>query len=276
MRNVKALDALRLFRQIQRILQCLANCLRRRLQNSESLFERMLRVALHEIEESPLGPALRRKDFQFVSCTLRQSGLQQFPIVKVRRYVNRFGQIIRLQVKLLQKRRHKLLRVKLFQLFPVEFAAIHHTPAAQVKKVGSNERRFGVISKYVRVISLCRGNALAFFNVFQRPQQIAVGGRVFEQLLLRRCGHPLFETLDQIVPAPFKKHAHIARGFRIAFVRRQSGHARPKAPLDVVLQASPRVAVRQIHRAGRNQEPLVNKMQNAACQARWKIRTEID
>ena len=129
-----------------------------------------------------------------------------------------------------------------------------------MKKISSNERWFGVIGKNVGVISLCRGDALAFFNVFQCPQQVAVSGRLFEQLLLRRCRHPLFETLDQIVSAPFKKQPHIARGFRVAFVRREPGYARPKAPLDVILQARPRMVARQIDRAGRNQEPLVNKM----------------
>ena len=196
MRNVKALDAPRLFRQIERILQRLANRFRRRLQNTESLFEGMLRVALHEIEESPLGPALRREDFHFVSRALRQRRFQQLAIFKIRRDVNRFRQIFRFQIELLQKRRHELLRIKLFQFFPIKFAAIHHTPAAQVEKVRSDERWFGVISKNVGVISLRCGNALPFFDVFQGAQQIAVSGRLFEQLLLRRYRHPLFETLD--------------------------------------------------------------------------------
>jgi len=85
-----------------------------------------------------------------------------------------------------------------------------------------------------------------------------------------------FQTLDQIVPAPFQKQPHIARRFRIAFVRRQPGYARPQTPLDVVLQARPRVAARQIHRAGRNEEALVHEMQNPARQARRKVRAKVD
>src|SRR5205814_8586930 len=67
-RNVEALDAPRLFREVERILQRFANRFRRRRQNPESLFERMFRVALHEIQESPLGSALRREDLHFVSA----------------------------------------------------------------------------------------------------------------------------------------------------------------------------------------------------------------
>jgi len=43
-----------------------------------------------------------------------------------------------------------------------------------VEKVGSDERRLGVISENVGVISLRCGNALSLFNILQRPQQIAV------------------------------------------------------------------------------------------------------
>ena len=76
--------------------------------------------------------------------------------------------------------------------------------------------------------------------------------------------------------APFEKQAHIARGFRVALVSRQTGHARTKTALDVVLQARPRVAARQINRAGRHEEPLVNKMQNPSRQTRRKVGAEIE
>src|SRR5260370_40219993 len=114
----------------------------------------MFCIALHEIEKSPLRPALRRKDFHFVSRAFRQRRLQQIAILEIRRNVNRFRQILRLQVKLLQKRRHKLLRIKLLEFFPIEFPAIHYTPAAQVEKVRTNQRRLGLTSKNLASISM--------------------------------------------------------------------------------------------------------------------------
>ena len=93
----------------------------------------MLCIVLHEIEESALAAALRRDDFNLVARAFRQCLLQKFAILKIRRDVNRFRQILRLQIELLQERRHELLRIKLFQLFPVEFAAIDDAASAQVE-----------------------------------------------------------------------------------------------------------------------------------------------
>jgi len=61
MRNVKALDASRLLRQIERILQRLANSLSTlasRHRNPAVSKECPSPLALTEVEESPLGPAL--------------------------------------------------------------------------------------------------------------------------------------------------------------------------------------------------------------------------
>src|SRR5260370_30791128 len=108
MGNIEALDALRLFRKIEGILQGLTNRFRSRLQDAEALFEGMLCVVLNEIEESALGSALRREDFYFVPGALRQRGFDQFAIFEVRGDVNRFRQIFRFQIKLVQKRRNEL------------------------------------------------------------------------------------------------------------------------------------------------------------------------
>src|SRR5205814_3810482 len=69
---------------------------------------------------------------------------------------------------------------------------------------------------------------------------------------------------------------HVACGFGIALVRSEAGYARPETALDVILQARARVGARQIHAAGRNEKPLVDKVQNAASQARGKIGAEVE
>src|SRR5260370_8065452 len=142
-------------------------------------------------------------------------------------------------IQLLQKRRYKLLRIKFFQLFPIELAPIHHAPAAQVEKVGSDERRLGVISENVGVISLRGGNALPFFDVLQRPQQIAVSRRLFEQFLLRGCRHAPFQTLDQIVPTSLQNQPHVSRRFRIAIVSLYPVYPSPHPPFHLFLPPSP-------------------------------------
>ena len=94
----------------------------------------MLRVVFHQVEKRPLAAALRREDFHFVARALRQHLFQQLAVLKIHRDVNRFRQIFRFQVKLLQQRGNELLRIELFQLFPIKFAAVHHAPTTQMEK----------------------------------------------------------------------------------------------------------------------------------------------
>src|SRR5260370_38123053 len=113
----------------------------------------MLGVAFHEVEEGALGAALRREDFDFVASAFGKSLFEQFTVVKIRGDVNRFRQILRFQIELLQKRGHELPGIKLFQFLPVKFATIDDAPAAQMKKVGGNESRFRVVGKNVGIVS---------------------------------------------------------------------------------------------------------------------------
>ena len=77
------------------------------------------------------------------------------------------------------------------------------------------------------------------------------------------------------MPPPFEQHLYIVRRFRVAFLGRQPSHTRTEAPVNVELQARPRMRAGQIHGAGRNQESFVNKMQNPPRQACREIGAKI-
>src|SRR5579864_6056631 len=152
----------------------------------------MFGVAFHEVEESALASALRGKDFDSVLSAFGERLFQQSAVFKINGNVNGLRQIFGFKVKLLQKRRNKFVRIELLEVLPVEFAPVDHAAATQVKKIGGNERRLGVIGEHVGIVTLCRGDALTLLDIFQGAQQIAVGGGLLEELLLGRGAHALF------------------------------------------------------------------------------------
>ena len=176
-----------------------------------------------------------------------------------------FGQIFRVEIQLLQERRHKFLRIEFFKFFPIKFAAIDDAATAQVKEIRGDERRLGVVGEDVGVVALSGGNALALFDVFERAEKIAIGGGLFEEFLLGGGSHAFFEALDQVVALAFQKEPSVAHGFRVALVGGQSGDAGTKAALDVVLQTGTRVIAREIDVAG--SEPGSVCGRNAGCGA---------
>src|SRR5690242_21144292 len=145
-----------------------------------------------------------------------------------------------------------------------------------MEKIRGYQRRLCVVSENVGVIALRGGNALALCDVFERAEQVAIGGGLFVQLFVSSRSHALFETVHQIVAATFEKHARIAGGFGIALVGGEAGDARAEAALDVILQAGARMATRQVHVARRHHEALVNEVENAAGKTCWEIRPEIE
>ena len=158
--------------------------------------------------------ALRRENFYAMASTFGQHFFQQFPIFKFRGNVNHFREIVGFEIKLLQQRRDEFLRIKFVQIFPVKFAAVHHAAAAQVKEVCGDERRFGVIGKHVGVVALGCGDALAFFDVFERAEQVAIRRSLLVHFFFGGSRHSFFQALDQIVPAAFEQESHIARRLR--------------------------------------------------------------
>ncbi len=109
-------------------------------------------------------------------CALGEKFFEQFPVFKFFGDVNSFRKIFGFEVKLFQKSGNKFRWMKFFEIFPIELAAIDDAASTQVEEIRSDERRLGVVSEDVGVVTLGGGDALALFDVFERAEEIAIGG----------------------------------------------------------------------------------------------------
>ena len=135
----------------------------------------------------------------------------------------------------------KFAGIELFQVFPVEIAAVDDAAAAQVKEIHGDLGRLGIPGQHVGVFAFGGGHLLALFDLFERAQQVAVARGLLVALLLGGLRHALAQAGDQIVAAAFEKRARVARGFGVAFVGGQSPATHgPQAAVNVVLQAGTR------------------------------------
>ena len=165
---------------------------------------------------------------------------------------------------------------KFVELFPEEFAAIDDAAAAEVEKIGGDERGFGVVGEDVGVVALGGGDALALFDVFERAEEVAIGGGLFEEFLFGGGGHALFEAFDQVAALAVEKKADVADGFGVLLVGGEACDARAVAALNVVLEAGARVIAREIDVAAGDHEALVDEGEDAAREIRGKIRAEVE
>ncbi len=179
----------------------------------------MLGVIFRQIQKRALAAPLRRKNLHLVSRALAQQFSQQRVILEVNGHVNHLRQVLGVKIKLFQKRWHKFVWIELLQVFPVKFAAVHHAPRTQVKKIRRNQGRLSVISQHIRIVALRRRNPLPLLNIVQRAQQVAVRSRLLKTLAFRRGQHALLDALHQVLPPAFQKHPRVAHRLRIAGIR---------------------------------------------------------
>ena len=128
----------------------------------------------------------------------------------------------------------------------------------------------------VGVVTLCRGDALALFDVFESAKKVAIGGGLFELFFFSGGHHALFEAFHEVVPAAFEKEPDVAGSFAVALIGGETVDARAETTMNVILQTGTRMAAREIDRAARNEESLVNKMENAAGKSGGKIGAKIE
>ena len=128
----------------------------------------------------------------------------------------------------------------------------------------------------VGVVTLCGGDALALFDVFESAKKVAIGGGLFELFFFGGGRHAGFEAFHQVVAAAFEKQADIAGGFGVALVRGEPGDARTEAAMNVILQTGARMAAREIDSTARHKKPFVNEMEYAAREACREIGAEIE
>src|SRR5579871_3088179 len=127
--------------------------------------------------------------------------------------------------------------MKFLGVFPIEFATVDDTAAAQVEEICGDEGRLGVVGENVGVIALGGSDALALFNVLQCAKEVAICGGLFEEFFFRGGGHALFETLDEIVAATIEEETNIVRGFGVTFLCGEAGNAGAETAMNVILEA---------------------------------------
>ena len=101
--------------------------------------------------------------------------------------------ILLVHIDLRQKRCKKRSRIpsaadrhRFRQLFPEKFAAIEHVPATHMEQVHRQHAVFIVIAEDIHVVALGRGHALLFLQLLHHAYQVAILGRRFVFLVLRR------------------------------------------------------------------------------------------
>src|SRR5690348_17996750 len=123
---------------------------------------------------------------------------EEFAIFKLDGDVDGFWEIGGVEVELLEQRRDEFVGVEFIEVFPEKFAAIDDAAAAQVEEIRGDERGFGVEREDVGVVTLGLGDALALFDVFERAEEIAIGGGLLEEFFFGGSGHALFERFDEV------------------------------------------------------------------------------
>ena len=86
------------------------------------------------------------------------------------------------------------------------------------------------------------GDALALFDVFERAEEIAIGGGLLEEFLLGGCGHALLEAFDEVAALAVEEEADVADGFGVLQFGGEAFDAGAVAALDVVLEAGARMS----------------------------------
>ena len=88
-----------------------------------------------------------------LACS-RECVFEHFAIFEVYGHMDHLRQIFGVEIKLLEQRGNKFLRIEILKIFPVKFTAIHDAAAAQVKKIGGHLGCFGVKRQHIGVVTL--------------------------------------------------------------------------------------------------------------------------
>ena len=101
--HVEALDAAGRLGQVERLGQALDHLARVRFEDAESPLEGVTGVAGHELEQGAPSSTLRRQDLDLPAPLFGQEFFQDCAVLKVHRGVNLVGQILLIEVDLLQE-----------------------------------------------------------------------------------------------------------------------------------------------------------------------------
>ena len=204
--------------------------------------------------------ALRRVDLDAPAALFGQVLLQIVAVLEVHRHMNQAGNVLLIEVDLLQQRFEERWRIELELVLPEELAPVDDVAVAQVEQVDRDQRRLGVVGED----SASSPSAAAIFcfcsissTVEIRSRRFAASSnRMFSEassIRRRRVG-------AKIAMAAFEEQPNVPHGLRVILIRRQPLDTRSEASMDVVLQARRFVNPVEIHLAGRDLENAVNEV----------------
>jgi hypothetical protein len=194
----------------QRVLQRFLHGFRRRVHDAETLLECVFRVGFHQIEQRLLLPALRRQDLHFVAALFAEQLLQRFAILEIHRHVDAVGDVLLVEINLLEQRGEKFVGLKIEQIFPEVFAAIHDAAIAQVEQIGRHQRRLGVASENVDVLAFGGGDLLLLLHLLHGRDQIAQPAASSKRCPFGCLAHARAQIASQIFVASFQEQLHVA------------------------------------------------------------------
>ncbi len=185
------------------------------------------------------------------------------------------GNVLLVEIDLLQQRGEELRLVEFVLVFPEEFAAVHDLAVAQVEQVERHQRRLGVAGEDIDVVALGRGHLLPFFHLFHGRQQVAQRAASSKRISSDAC------CMRARRPRPGRRGAlpetasrsRTAAGIRV--VGGEALHARTQAAVNVVLQAGLGMVAREIHLARRHQKMAVDEVHQAMRQVGREVRAVV-
>ena len=132
-----------------------------------------------------------------------------------------------------------------------------------------------MIAEDVGVIALGGGDALAFLQLLDGRNQVAISCGAFVFLRRGCLLHALVQRAAQIGGTAFQKQLHVAHRFLIGLGSGEIFHARAQAALDVELQAGTRMKAREIDLARGNQKIAVDEIDDAIREVGGEVRAVV-
>ena len=192
------------------------------MHDAETLLERVFRVGFDQRQQRLLLPALRHQDLHFVAALFAQQFFQRLAILEIHRHVDAAGDVLLIEINLLEQRREEFVGLEIEQILPEVFAAIDDAAVAQVEQVGGDQRRLGVVSQNIDVLALGGGDLLLLLHLLDRGHQIAQRGRFFKAHFFGGLAHAAAQLASQILVASFQEQAHVAYRGGIGFIGGQT------------------------------------------------------
>src|SRR4051812_13737553 len=128
----------------------------------------------------------------------------------------------------------------MLDIFPEQLSLIDDAAAAHVKYRNGDHGFLSVIAEDIDVVEAHDSHFLPLGKLLHGLNGIAIMRSQFELLGGSRFVHFLAQSFDEVDVPPIEKQLHVLDGLLVLLTRRKSGHARPKATMDIVLQARPR------------------------------------